>query len=234
MTPFNSDGLPNNLGQTLDAYDSPRFYGQILNKFLTDCTDIAISFFDARKDDVKMIYDAIRDNKYPYNKVLTCSVEDAMLKFSEYFKGLHEYAGNLVRLDSSYNISKDAIKKMVSEVEEKNSCFVESIIRGSRNPEKSVSISEAMINVENLKLVISSYMVYNEKAKPIFESLDGKDNSMYMEEITLGLRTYTTAISDFAYCCLTEVVNSYNNIMDSMKCRIPANGIKEIPKYKIF
>lgn len=234
MTPFSSDVFPNNLGQILDAYDSPDAYGQILNKFLNDCTDNAMSFFASKKDDMKMIYNAIRDNKYPYNKILSCSVEDAMLKFSEYFQGLHEYAENLVKLDNTKNISKDAIKKMVSDVDEKNSCFVESIIRGSRNPEKSVSISEAMMNVENLKLIISSYMSYNEKTKPIFEALKSNDKSIYIEEIKLGLRTYVTAIGDFAYCCLVEIINSYNNIMTSMKCRIPANGIKETPKYKIF
>lgn len=226
--------LPSDLGQRLDASDSPEFYGCILNRFLNESTDAIMSFFASKRDEIKTIYDAIKENKYPHNKVLMTSVENAQMMFSEYFKGLHEYAENLVELENDKNISKEAIQKMVSDVKYKNNIFIESIINGTRNPEKSVTISEAMVNIENVKLIISSYMEYNEKAKFIFQSLNGKDNDVYIEEISIGLKTYVSSIGEFAYRCLAETVNSYNNIMDSMKQRVPVNGIKEIPKYKIF
>ena len=234
-TPFVPDMFPNNLGEMLDAYDRPDCYGLILNKFLNDCNDTISSFFISRRDDIKNIYTAIRENKYPHNKIIFINIMTSLRMFNEYFSGLHEYAMNLAKLDSNMDISKDAIKKMVNDVEYKNSEFIDSIFGCQRNPEMSDTIDQAMMysieQLESLKLSCSSY---NEKAKSVFDCLGNKDNSKYLSEITLGLRTYTTSIGDLAYCSMREMVRTYNSIMDSMRCRVPVNGTKDAPKYKIF
>lgn len=231
---FQSHDVLSNICSLAYEHNSPESYGAVLNKCLNDYTDFMMSFLSSNKSNILEIYRIIRSNSYTYNKVSICDINLAMTKFSTYYEGLKEYAENISRLDNSVNISRDAISETVSHVAERNERFIASIINGDENPEISVDINTAMANIECVKSLIMLYTNINYESKYIFESLSMKDNSEYIDDISVGIQTYVIAIVKFVYRCMVEILNNYNNIMDSVKTRVMPNKDIKTPKYKIF
>lgn len=196
--------------------------------------EIISSFFLGKKDEIKKIYDSLKNNMFPYNRISSIKLDVAMYDYSNYSNGMIEFIRRTTDLKDTDEVNKDSVRNTIDSVRSKNDDFVESIFDGRLNEVCDMDLDSAMKNVEILIDVEPTLSKYVNIGKQIKSSILSNNSEKYKEEILDSMKIYTISILQFYYKCLIEIFNTYEKISTSMKSRTPAGGVKEIPKYQLF
>lgn len=197
-------------------------------------SEIISSFFLGKKDEIKKIYDSLKNNMFPYNKISSIKLDVATYDYSNYLNGMVEFIRRTTDLKDNDEVSKDSVRKTIDSVREKNDDFIESIFDGRLNEICDMDLDSAMKNVEILIDMEPTLSKYVNIGKQVKSSVLSNNSEKYKEEILDSIKIYTTSILQFNYKCLIEIFNTYEKISTSMETRTPAGGVKEIPKYQLF
>lgn len=209
-------------------------YTSRFDKLISEYSEFINNFFVDKKDSICKIYNIIKDNSMPYNKVTIVDVPAALTMYSDYYNGLVEFADKVTCLKDTDNIDSSSIQNVLSAVSTKDSEFINSIFGGERNPQKEVSINEAMLSVEAFLKIKEMFGRFATEVQRLSNIIIENDCSKYDNEVTTGIRIFLISNSTFICNALQEVVHAYENIMSSINSRTPVSGVQKPETYQLF
>lgn len=228
------EGILNNLTSSLNnCYDCKRYVDWTQNEF-NEYSDIIQSFFVGKQNEIKEIYNAIRMNEFPYNKIRFIDINMAIHMYGDYFKGMTEFIRKVTDLKDSDEVENNSIQMTIEHVQKKDTGFIDSIIGGERNPETEVDLDTAMINIESLINIYNDFDQFKELLNTLCDNISSNGSTKYANEIASSMRAFIMSFSRYNNKCIKEILITYNNIRTSMEHRVPVDGDKKIPEYKLF
>lgn len=209
-------------------------YTRLTQKQFEMYGSIIKDFFVGKESEIKNIYNSIRNNSFPYNKVECIDINNAMNLYKDYFEGMWEFVNKVCDLRDTDDVKIDNIISTITKVNDKDKEFISSILGGDRNPSQVVTLDDAMKNVECLIDIDSKLQNYIK----LIDTLCCKTNTLqtqkYNEQINNGICVVITSIGFFISRCMEEIIATYDRIIKSMTSRVPSTGTPEVPEYQMF
>lgn len=191
------------------------------------------SLFATREiqESVHGIYESIRENKYPWNKIPEVDVSEAMSKYDDYYKGLVEYVEKVLSLTEGNEIDESTLLDALKRVSQKDEDFRKSLFDESMVSD--VDINTAMKNVEYMPHIAECVTLMTDDV----EKLKFKSRSVpqkYLNVAEKAIQIQLDSMNGIMNAVMECVKNSFDEIQTSMKHRAPAIAKKEIAEYAIF
>lgn len=151
--------------------------------------------------------------------------------YKEYLEGMLKFIDDI----SNVNIdNKDELKPFVEKfntAKDKDSVFIESLYDGKLNDEKSMSLTEAVCNIEVLIDFIPTMKDIKSKCISVNESVNYIDNNIKKDLMKQCSVMLCESVNKFCYSTINAVINTYNSINN--KINEPINE-KEVDEYQLF
>lgn len=197
--------------------------------------NIISSFFVGKENEIKQIYNSIKNKKFPFNKVSVLDINFVSNTYLEYFEGMIEFINKVVDLNDSDEVSNESISSTINKINERDSEFIESIFGGSRCSESSVDINTAMLNVEKLIDINEDFSMFINTVNKVCEYAQNNNSSKYKNEIILALNVLLKSIRVYNRNCVSNILKTYDKITASIQVRTPASGVlHKVQKYQMF
>ena len=191
-------------------------------------------FFCDKEDEIKGIYQSIREDIFPFNKITSIDVNMAMHCYSDYFKGLIQFAKKVADLKDTDDIDPVSVANTIATVKSRDKDFIDSLFGGERNPEITADIDTSMVTVEAFIQLSKSFDEFDLVMHTITLDATKSNSKKYNEAVLDGLKVYAISVGYYNYRCLNEITQTYMKITNSMKSRTPAGGVKEVETYQLF
>ncbi len=204
------------------------------SKLFRSYSEYIKSFFCDKTDKIKEIYQSIREDKFPYNKITIIDVNMAIHCYSDYFTGLLQFAKKIADLKDTDTIDPSSVTSTIDNVKTRDRDFIDSLFGGERNPVAEVNIDTSMVTVEAFIQLSRNFDEFDLVTHTITKDASVSNSKKYGNAVLDGLKAYATSIAYYNYRCLTEIIHTYNDITESMKYRTPAGGVKEVKTYQLF
>lgn len=220
--------------QDIEQASTPTEISDITTNLFKKYSEFIKTFFSGRESEIKRIYEGIRNNSYPFNKIRMIDVNMAIHCYSDYFTGLLQFANKISDLRDSDSIAPESVSNTLGMVRDKDKAFVDSLFGGDRNPCAVVDLDTAMVTVEAFIQLDSNFDEFILATKSITNDAAVSNSKKYNNQVMDGIRVFVSSIGYYNFNCLSEIVKTYLNIVDSMTSRTPANGDKEVETYQLF
>lgn len=195
--------------------------------------DTVTGFFTDKADEIRFIYKSIRENSFPYNKIMAADSNKARHLYLEYFEGLQQYIQKLLDLKSTDEIDKEKLENSLIQISQRDHEFVDSLYQQERNPEEEMDIDSGMKNIEVLIDVYNSADQLSDALKKYVFMVDDADPE-YVKQMVSGLKIMANSIRHFHKDIIKEILECYEKIHNSIQKRTPAMGEKVIETYQLF
>lgn len=193
------------------------------------------SFFTGKEDEIKSIYDSIKNNDYPYNKIQDIDIAYAENTYSQYLEGLMEFVNVTTKLKDTDTVPVDKVRDTINTVANKDKSMLSSLFGGDMNPVIDMSIDVAMKNIEVLINIDGDFS----------KSIDGCNSVLvplrlsgipdtYHNEIFDAVKILFESLRTYNFKCICTIFDTFEKIHDSIQTRTPVNGVVEKPKYQLF
>ena len=218
--------------ETTSKFQSGKCPDIVIDEF-NNFSNLIKEFFVGKEEQIKNIYNIIRNNSLPYNRIKIVDVNMARHLYNEYLEGLKEYADKYTSLREGDNIDKEAISNMTNRVSERDTEFIDSIFGGEKNPEAEADIDTAIKNVETLIDIDGDFSKFISISNEICNKVISANTGSYTDAIDEGLKVFFKSISYYNFKCIKEIFETFEKIEESIQTRTPAID-KEVPQYQIF
>lgn len=192
------------------------------------------SLFVNRQNELTNIYNSIRNNSFPHNRVTAFDIRETSILYSDYIKGMTIFVNKLIDLKNSDGVNAEKIINNIHLMIERDSKYSDDIFGGTRNPTKQMDIDTAMTVVEYFSDIEYDTSIFMECIIDILSEKNKNNSSVYAEAINQGINMYINSIRNFVYKMMLTIVTCYNKILESIQTRTPVNGSPELPKYQLF
>lgn len=227
-------GIMDKFVQDIDQTKSPLEISSLTIGLFNDYSEIIKTFFCGRENEIKRIYEAIRGDMYPFNKVSIIDVNMAIHCYSDYFKGLLEFANKISKLNDNNSVDPESVSKTLEMVRGKDKNFIDSLFGGEINPEITTDIDTAMVTVEAFIQLDKSFSEFVSVTKSVTNRAAASNSTKYNTQVMEGLRVFVSSFAYYNFRCIKEIVKTYNDIITSIASRTPARGVKEVETYQVF
>lgn len=191
-------------------------------------------FFSSQNKNLRNIYFSLRNKKFPYNKISSFNLREAYDLYQEYFSGMKEYVDTLLDLQDSDSVDSVVVENAIKEISKKDKEFINSILGGERNSTQDMNLDTAMENVEFLIEMKNGFSTFKDDVENVDKLLVESTSENYKEQKNHGVELLKESVSYFHERAIEEAKKCYEGVLNSMKVRVPVNGIKEIPTYQLF
>lgn len=205
----------------------------IVQNELTRYKNVVTNFFTDKADEIRFIYKSIRENAFPYNRIIASDSNQARHLYLEYFEGLKEYIDKLLDLKATDEMNIEKLGSSISQICTRDHDFVASIYAEEKNPKESMDINSAMKNVEVLIDVYNDSDMIRDTMNSYITKLNSADTT-YSEQMAVGLKMMAKSILHFHKNIIKEILECYEQIHNSIQNRTPAMGEKVIETYQLF
>lgn len=207
---------------------------ECLKKQLLCYSEIIRSFFTGKDNEIRNIYQAIREQRFPYNTVHGCDVNFAIHAYKDYLEGLSVFVFKVLDLNDSDMIDINKIHETAISVMERDSEFMDEIFGGSKNPNVDMDLDSAMKNIESLLDINDNISSYIEICKRMIDIVNAHPTEVYKDVRVEGIKIFISSISNYNYKSIDSVLTTYENILNSMNERVPVKGNPVVPTYQLF
>ena len=206
----------------------------ITTRLFKKYSDFIKAFFCGKEDDIKKIYEGIRNDSYPFNKITMIDVNMAIHCYSDYFTGLLQFASKISDLKDSDSVNPESVSKTLEMVKSKDKAFIDSLFGGEMNPSTTTDIDTAMVTVEAFIQLDKNFDEFVLVTKSITNDATVSNSTKYNSQVLEGLRIFVLSFGYYNFRCIKEIVKTYTDIINSMTTRTPASGVKEVETYQLF
>ena len=105
---------------------TPTEISTVTTQLFKGYSDFIKTFFCGRENEIKKIYEGIRNDSYPFNKITMIDVNMAIHCYSDYFTGLLQFANKISDLKDSDSVNPESVSKTLEMVKSKDKAFVDS------------------------------------------------------------------------------------------------------------
>ena len=201
----------------------------IFSKEISDQMTQIEDFFQANQGDVKDIYEAVHENKYPYNEISGVCTKTALKEYKDYFAGMRQFVEKVFDLKGEDNVNPASVEGMIAKVIERDKEYTDGLFEAVGNAKLDVSTSafETMVElVDEMKNSLS-------EVGDIVGRVENCD-AAYCEYAKQVAFIVMESLRYFYMRELSEAFSTYTKIMTSMQNRTSVNGESVTPKYQLF
>lgn len=197
----------------------------IIDRELNEYMCIIESFFVDEENNIRYIYESIRKNDFPYNKVNLVDVNLSNHIYSDYMEGMNEFVQRIASLRDDYDIKNESVEDTINKVYEKDKEFTSSLFtEAGGNPPTYVNLNEAMKNIEVLIELNDRFNNYKNMVDNAVGFAKENASDKYKSEVLNGLKVFTESISSYTYESINNIFHSYSAIKENMSKRTPAGS----------
>lgn len=210
--------------------DGCKNYDELCNLFsgafkLID--DSVKRFFDGNRETIHELYEAIRHNTRPYNKIVGLNIHEIFMNYSEYEQGLHEFLTKCSELRDDMNVDKLAIRKRIMDISARDPEFINKFFDPRFAEYRKMGLNDAMYNIETM-IILHDEMVDHELAvKHAIGIIEENASVDYATEILDGVKIYIKSVMHFYEEIYTAIFKLYLATLKSYETREPAK-LKEV------
>lgn len=211
----------------------PAHYVEFMAKEFQDYSNFIRDFFISKQNEIRGIYEAIRGNLYPYNKVSILDTNAARHMYLEYMEGMLDFINHNLDLKDTDKVDPELVQAKYNEMSELNDSFINALFNGEKISIEPNDINDAMKSVETLIDVNNDF----NKFKVIISDIVNKYNAVtdtYKGSALCGVKFFIDSVRFYNMKVIESILSSYQAIIDSMKNRTPVQGVQETPKYQVF
>lgn len=165
---------------------------------------------DKCKSIIKEIYEKIRNNEIPYNKVNTIDVNKVIATYKEYNDGMITF---IKKIMLSNNELDDVVEDKIHKSIERDKDFIEQLFDDTKS---EYSINEAMMNIEYLVDLTKDIEVFVNNMNE-FKLIKSDCEVKYLCE-----KLYAKSTSKFIHKLLKSIFKTFDAIKNSISTREPA------------
>lgn len=228
------DQIINDFRQGVQQAVTPTEISTVTTQLFKGYSDFIKTFFCGRENEIKKIYEGIRNDSYPFNKITMIDVNMAIHCYSDYFTGLLQFANKISDLKDSDSVNSESVSKTLEMVKSKDKAFVDSLFGGEMNPSTTTNIDTAMVTVEAFIQLDRNFDEFVLVTKSITNDATVSNSTKYNDQVLEGIRIFVSSFGYYNFRCIKEIIKTYNDIIDSMTSRTPASGVKEVETYQLF
>lgn len=226
--------IVNNMKSFLDSETSCNKIVAYTNTQIEKYRNIVQSFFVGKKDELQGIYQALKETKFPYNRIDFIDINLATHMYGEYFQGLVRFVEKISDLRNTDDVNNEKMMNAIIHVKNKDMEFRKSIIGGERNTVSTVDLDNAMINVESLINIYNDFEEFHKCLEMLSGNIQDNKCEKYANTIVAGMKVFIMSFIYYNDSCIREILSTYKNIIKSMEHRTPASGEMQIPKFQLF
>lgn len=191
-------------------------------------------FFSNEKDNIQRIYSAIRENTFPFNKVIVSDSNIASHMYKKYAEGMLEYAMKVADLQDTDQINPSNVETGINKVSLRDQLYIDSIFGGEQNPKTSMDIDSAMKNIEVIIDMKANQDSYLDMMKIVVDKIHSTSSEVFQGAKLASVKMMFDSMSYYEYKAILEIINCYKDICASLETRASANPAPETPKYQVF
>lgn len=223
----------NSNNSKVDACDPSSLVTLVRDEFSQYKNTVA-SFFTDKANEIRFIYDSIRSNAFPYNRMMLADSNKAMHLYLEYFEGMQKYLDRVFNLKSTDEVDSAKLSVNITSMIARDHDFVDSIYSEETNPKEENDLNSAMLNVEVLIDVYNGADAYYHLLGTYADKLASVD-PLYKDQCILAMKLMAHSVRHFHKDIIKEILGCYDIIHDSIQRRTPVGGEpKPVDPYQVF
>lgn len=215
----------------------PIHYVELVSNEFHSLSEIIKDFFLSKKDEIKAIYNHIRNNDFPYNKINCFDIQAAIASYMDYNTGLVDYVLRILDLQESDEISTETLTASLDKVSDKDSMFTHRLFTygTDESPVENKDLNESMKNIEVLIDMDHNFNTFKMEIIDVVNKYNEiKDNPYKAEIMKKGILFMINSIRTYHYYCIKAIFRCYTSIHKSIQNRTPVSGEKKVPEYQMF
>lgn len=178
--------------------------------------DIIPEFFSkyAQADNIKRIYQLISSGKENNIEITCINNTNAMYKYEEYYRGMIDFINEFI-MSCNINKENDTYKKLVSEAQNKDKNFIDSLYGGELNPPATMELSEAVQCIETLIDFIPQIDHFKTLYLDTVNNIEKDERKS--NEVIIGI--YIILLKSVQYYCykmIDSILHTYNTILNKI------------------
>lgn len=221
------------LQQTISSQTNHDRYIEIITNNCDYLKKFVKDFFVGKEDEILKIYDILKRQACPYNKIKFVDVNMASHLYSEYFDGLTKYVDKLISLNNDDEISTETVKASFEKIKKADEICFKNIFYGELNPEATVNIDTAMVNIETLIDINNNFSNFINLVNSMCNKIYKNKCDKYYNSIVEGLGLFIFSICKYNFLSIIHILETWDKITDSIQTRTPVVE-KITSEYKIF